>query len=167
ADTAQPRGFAGLSLDGRSPWGEEVEYSADAAESPLQRDRRLFGAHPLRPVPAAREGPRERAGGGWLRARLQPRLELRPLGDRASAVAEALSALHGEIGALLVALDLPAERRRRLSGASRPARHRRDRNGGAPRPRGQRRGDVPRGDAADEGPREGIRGAAALGPRAG
>src|SRR5207247_1050356 len=37
-ESAQRCGFAGLSLDGRSPCGEEVEYSADAADSPLQPD---------------------------------------------------------------------------------------------------------------------------------
>src|SRR3954454_18183604 len=90
--------------------------SSRASECPLQRHCPAHLAPaPRRLSPAIAWG-REPAGTRRGRARLQPSLELRPLADRDAVVAEAVAALHGEVGALLVAAEARGQWRRRVSG---------------------------------------------------
>ena len=56
-----------------------------------------------------------------LRARREPQLELRPVAARDAALPEALSALHGQVGALLDAVQAVRDRGRRVPGAPRRA----------------------------------------------
>src|SRR5688572_20758620 len=104
----------------------------------------------LRRLPAPRTRPRAPAG-RRLRPRGEPQLELRPLAARTAPVPAPLPSLHGQVGALLDAVQAVRDRCGRLPGAPRRARHRRDRDRNAALPRGPRRRHVPRGHATEEG----------------
>src|SRR6266511_1020431 len=125
-----------------------------AAQPLLHLCRLRVVAAPQRPVPAPCRRRRESAAGRGLRARREPRLQLRPLAAGDPALAPPLPALHGEIGAVLVAARAPDQRRRGLQGATR----RTGRRGGQHR-RGARQGrphrrDVPARHAPAKGPRQ-------------
>src|SRR6266536_4507485 len=82
-------------------------------------------------VPTSRRGRRESPQERRFRPRGQPHLELRSVAARDAALAEAVSAVHGEVRALLVAARQADRRRRRLPGAPRTRR-----SGGDPDRRG-------------------------------
>ena len=116
----------------------------------------------LRALPAAARGARRTCPRAAATSSRATTLELRPVAARDAALAEALAPLHGQVGALLVPADATcstAPAPSRCSAAS--ADIGRDRDGGAARARGQRRRDVPGGDAAHEGAGQEARGAAA------
>ena len=74
------------------------------------------------PVSAPRQGSRAPARRGRLRPGCEPQLELRPVAARADALPEALPALHGQVGALLHAVeaDRRSPRARSRCAAGRP-----------------------------------------------
>ena len=144
-----------------------MTYSCGCGRAPLYNvDRLLFLACPLRALPAAGARHGERAAVRRLRARLQPRLELRPLAARPAALAEAALALHGEVGALLVAADGSIlDGARCVSGSPRPARRRGDRDRRAARARGQPVAMFPEGTRRTKGLVKSSRRARAPAPR--
>ena len=85
-------------------------YAVCRGDTPPMRPTPLYNviaaahlAPALRPLPATRDGQgAPPAEGGFVLA-AQPRLELRPVAARDAALAETVPALHGEVGALLVA----------------------------------------------------------------
>src|SRR5581483_5996142 len=120
------------------------------AEPALPLHRRLLPPAPARPLPL--RGLRDRAPArGRVRPRGRAPLELRPVAARDRDLAAVLRALHGKVGALLAPALVDRARRRGLRGAARRGRPRGARDRAPARPRGQRRRDVPGGDAALEG----------------
>src|SRR5712692_4609638 len=113
------------------------------------------------PAAGARQG--ARPARGRLRAGGEPQLQLRPLGARVAALPAPVPALHGEVGALLVAAQVRARRGRRVPRAARRAGRAGDADGGRPLPRRPRCRDVPGEDPAAEGAAQEVGGASALG----
>src|SRR5215207_4878869 len=105
----------------------------------LHAGRSVELAAPLRRLPAPRARPRAPPERG-LRSRGEPQLEPRPLAPRTAPVPAPLPSLHGQVGALLDAVQAIRDR-------------------GAALPRGPRRRDVPRGHPTEEGAAEEVRGA--------
>src|SRR3954447_21153094 len=147
----------------RFPLPSRATAGQDSAVASERHVQLRCGSQPTgaqQAVSPAGAGNREPARRGRLRPRLQSRLELRSLAARNAALSPPAAALHGEVGALLVAADLRPERRRRVPGAARTARYGGDRDRRRARPGRRSRDDVPGRDASDEGPREEVRGAA-------
>ena len=92
------------------------------AKSRLSPRRRAQLAAAEGLVSVARARKRALACGRRLRARREPQLELRPVAARDSALPEALSPLHGQVGALLDAVQAVRHRRRGVPGPPRPGR---------------------------------------------
>src|SRR5205085_2491405 len=100
--------MAGHVSEGRPRSFHGREYSPRVADL-LHRRRAEPARRPL-PVSAAGTRARAPAGARRVRARRQPHLELRPVAARALALPATLAALHGEVGALLVAARPRARR---------------------------------------------------------
>src|SRR5918995_1814895 len=129
-------------------------------QSGVHPGRRPELAPALRRLPAPCARPRSPAERG-LRPRGEPQLELRPLAPGTAPVPEPLPPLHGQVRALLDAVQAVRLRRRRVSGAPRGTRHRGARDRHAALPGGAHRGHVPRRDAPEEGAAKEVRGAGA------
>src|SRR3989440_10910341 len=103
--------------------------SSGASAARLSGRRRTELARSLRALPASRARTREPADERWMRARLQPRLELGPMAFWPAALAAPLAPLHGEVRALLVAATPGTERGGRVQGPAWPRRQGGDRAG--------------------------------------
>ncbi len=161
---------AGLSNGATPPGGRILAHHGLTAQAqpglPLHRRPQLARAPGRLPGPRAwhREPPAQRG----LRPRGQPSLELRPVAARAAALPAAVSAVHGEVGAVLV----PARARSSPAAGAFPVRRgQRDDEAIATAvelcARRPRRRDVPRGDAPREGAPQEARGALARAARPG
>ena len=95
----------------------------------VPRGRGTQLAAPARALPAPRRAGASTCPRGRLRARREPQLELRPVAARDAALPAALPALHGQVGALLDAVQAVRDRRGRVPGAPRAGRPRGDRDG--------------------------------------
>src|SRR5438094_963525 len=125
------------------PPGTVAGYWPRAAEPSLLRGGGGFLADPARALPLTCRGKGESPCRPRFRPRREPRLEPRSVAARATDLAQAVPALHGQVRAVLVAARLDHHSRRRLSCAARRARCRGDRHGRAARARGARRRHVP------------------------
>src|SRR5436190_5968592 len=134
-----------------------------SAELALHHDCRaeLAGSEHRLPTAGSRAG--KRPGGGRPRAGCEPLVEHRPLAPRTAALPAAFSAIHGEVGALLVPTRHDHHRGRRVPGSPWPRRRRSDRESGRPLPRRPRRRHVPGGDSPQQGSAQTARGSLALG----
>src|SRR5688572_18450094 len=100
----------------------DTPLRASPPEPHVHGRRAALLAAPLRalPPPRARPGAPSRRR---VRPRREPQLELRPVAARAPALPAPPPALHGEVGALLDAVQAVRERGGRISRPARRARH--------------------------------------------